>query len=566
MKLRFLFFFSFVSLAFAFQGWEKPVQPAAGDLLSLVPHPLYQGKLLAASPHEIFEETSDGHWKTLWRLHASRDDILRIYGFKEIPDSVFILGTSRVWRFDFRNAEAHEIFRAQNENKHAPLSLAVDENDPDHLFLGTEDGLFESENGGNTWKRSEGFPRFHSVPLVRFFNEQIFAATENRLYVSKEGEDFQPVFSLLSGDAREFLEIEENLFDEENGEEIPQNLSSYDFYELAGSSETDPSFWLATRKGVFQSVDGGLRWRALSQSGLSSIDMRQLAWSNKSQTLFAGTSRGIYSYDFENQRWKEMFEGMARPGAKSLVLIEGKNEVLAAITAEGVMRHALLPDEIKPPPSLWIPSPERSQLFTQLTHLEPTAGKIHKAVMRFANLKNGKIKRWQSESRMAALLPSFSFGRDFSQNNNIDIDRGGTNDADRFITGPSDMDRGWDMDMRWDLGDFIYSSNQTSIDNREKLMVETRNDFLAEATRIYYERRRLQVEIVFAPAEGEQKHYEAILRLEELTSLLDAMTGGWMTRALEKIYGENPQLEKLWQYAPTALPPAGRGEADRMPH
>jgi len=48
-------------------------------------------------------------------------------------------------------------------------------------------------------------------------------------------------------------------------------------------------------------------------------------------------------------------------------------------------------------------------------------------VIDYDNLKNSKIKRWQSASRVSAFMPTVSFGKDFSRANNIDIDRGGTN-------------------------------------------------------------------------------------------------------------------------------------------
>ena len=79
-------------------------------------------------------------------------------------------------------------------------------------------------------------------------------------------------------------------------------------------------------------------------------------------------------------------------------------------------------------------------------------------------------------------------------------------------------------------------------------MVELRNDLLAEATRIYYERRRLQLEIVFAPAAAERDHFERLIRMDELTSLLDGMTNGFMNERLEKLYEEHGELKVLWEY------------------
>ena len=79
-------------------------------------------------------------------------------------------------------------------------------------------------------------------------------------------------------------------------------------------------------------------------------------------------------------------------------------------------------------------------------------------------------------------------------------------------------------------------------------MVELRNDLLSEATRIYYERCRLQIDLVFMPPVSEQEHLENLLRVDELTALLDGMTNGFFSKRLERIYEERPALNRLWAY------------------
>jgi hypothetical protein len=146
-------------------------------------------------------------------------------------------------------------------------------------------------------------------------------------------------------------------------------------------------------------------------------------------------------------------------------------------------------------------------------------------------------------------MPNLSLGKDWGSSNNVDLDRAGTSDPDRFINGPWNKDRGADIDLSWDLGDFIFSTSQTSIDSRAKLMVDLRNDLLSEATRLFYERRRLQAETLHDPAPDEKTHLDRLLRIDELTSLLDALTGGWLSEKLESIYKLNIPLEEIWKYS-----------------
>ncbi len=96
-----------------------------------------------------------------------------------------------------------------------------------------------------------------------------------------------------------------------------------------------------------------------------------------------------------------------------------------------------------------------------------------------------------------------------------------------FATGPLD----WGVSLSWDLGDLIYNSDQTSIDTRSKLLVELRNDLLAEITRLYFERRKLQLELMAlgdAPSRADKE-----LKLQETTALMDRLTGGHYSKVLK---------------------------------
>ena len=165
---------------------------------------------------------------------------------------------------------------------------------------------------------------------------------------------------------------------------------------------------------------------------------------------------------------------------------------------------------------------------------EPSALEVQRAAIRYADVGNGKIKRWHFGSRLRALVPGLSLGKDFSVRNNIDIDRAGTNQPDEFIAGPDNTTKGRDISLDWDLGDLIWGSSQTSIDSREKLMVELRNDVVNEVTRLYYERRRLVMSLYLSRPAAEQEFFDLLLRIDELTSYIDGLTGGYFSKELLK--------------------------------
>ena len=525
----------------ALASWQKPAQPpASGALTALLAHPFDHGKIIAASGQQIFSKSGSDAWRSF--PHAPGAPVEKLLYLKEAPRDFFILTGKSISRCGLETARCPEIYRASQIRGKNILSFAVDPEDRDHWFLGTEKGLFESDDAGKTWF---GFGNLKKpVSLLRFWKGHFFLAAGGTLYESEDRAHFDSVFS-LPAQAEDTAPEEGEAFSDD-GETIPAGSQIY--YALLLPDSLPHPFWLATRDGVFESRDEGKTWQMLPESGLRSLEVRHLAWSEKTGKLFAGTAKGIYAWLAEQKKWQELYQGLENDDIRGLAILKGENETLLALSRTGFFSAVILPDNVRVPASDTGPAPDRKILFQELLRLEPSAQEIQNAAVRYANVKNAKIKRWQSGSRMAALLPSLSFGKDFSRGNSIDIDRRGTNDPDFYIAGPDDISRGWDFDVSWDLGDFFYSTAQTSIDSREKLMVELRNDILAEVTRIFYERRRLELEILFQPAAGEQEHLEKLLRLDELASLLDGMTNGYFTQRLEKVYGARPDLRKIWDY------------------
>ena len=111
--------------------------------------------------------------------------------------------------------------------------------------------------------------------------------------------------------------------------------------------------------------------------------------------------------------------------------------------------------------------------------------------------------------------------------------------------GPNDFGKDFDIDFTWDLGDILFSPSQTSIDVREKLMVELRDELVSEVTRLYFERRRMQLDLlIFKPEE--KKVMDQWLRLDELTAQIDGMTGGFFSKKIRhKFTFENEFLSRL---------------------
>ena len=138
---------------------------------------------------------------------------------------------------------------------------------------------------------------------------------------------------------------------------------------------------------------------------------------------------------------------------------------------------------------------------------------------------------FQAYSRKTAFIPSFSLGLNHDRDANIvsSTNAGVT----KFTVGPDRRTRKVDFGFTWDLGDFLWNPDQTSIDVRSRLTTQLRQDLVEEATRLYFERKRLLAEFGAQPTEDMALRRERELRVAELTAYLDALTGGWFSRQLD---------------------------------
>jgi len=159
---------------------------------------------------------------------------------------------------------------------------------------------------------------------------------------------------------------------------------------------------------------------------------------------------------------------------------------------------------------------------------EPPFVELQKAAIDHADVNPNKIKKWQRESRLKALAPKVSLGWDKKTASNYEIYTSATKD---YVTvAPDDISNGMDVSVSWDIAGLIWSDDQTNIDVRSRLMVQLRNDILDDLRRAYYERKRLQFDIMTNPPKDIKSRFEKEARIQELTQNIDDLTGNYFSQ------------------------------------
>lgn len=187
---------------------------------------------------------------------------------------------------------------------------------------------------------------------------------------------------------------------------------------------------------------------------------------------------------------------------------------------------------------------------------EPDVNEVQAMVLDYSKTHPKYLESWMKAAKSSAALPSLtlyynyknSFGTDYGYYTPEEISDDVAEDnsalsedeAASLAFGPFETAQGVDVyhvgavRATWQLNELVMSSEEIRIINEAQDIVKLRDKLLEEATRLYFERRRLQVDLLLGGGGDMRKKVSDQLRLAELTAQLDAHTGGQFSRDLPK--------------------------------
>lgn len=174
---------------------------------------------------------------------------------------------------------------------------------------------------------------------------------------------------------------------------------------------------------------------------------------------------------------------------------------------------------------------------------EPSVQEVQAEAVRYSGFDREEMDGWRKKARWAAALPRLQAGFDrnlkdvvrLSTRDNVTIDDG------EVVVGPNEtdfdqnFDQGTSFEVKavWYLNELVFSRDSLSVSAERLDWVRERNRVLQEVTEAYFTRKRLLQELRSKsdpPVLRERKK----LLLDQATGALDAYTGGWFSRRIEK--------------------------------
>lgn len=198
-----------------------------------------------------------------------------------------------------------------------------------------------------------------------------------------------------------------------------------------------------------------------------------------------------------------------------------------------------VPDPVASSPRSPFSSPE--EVFARFAH-EPGIHEVQAWALRHARLDTGTLQGLWRASRSFAVLPQVTveyrlkdgWDQDFRyvDEQGLGLAFPGQSAFALLDDGGADQDAQYVFRARWELSKLVMSSERIRVLAETHDAVKLRDQLLSEVTRLYFDRRRLQTEMLLAPRPDLAGRVREEVELSELTARLDALTGGAFGRAL----------------------------------
>lgn len=163
---------------------------------------------------------------------------------------------------------------------------------------------------------------------------------------------------------------------------------------------------------------------------------------------------------------------------------------------------------------------------------EPTVRQVQQAAIEYYNVSPDTIRSLRSKARSKALMPGLSLGGSaWKQSSSLAVD-----DIIYRAVGIARYEDqngvfvGANATLSWGLDKLVFNAEELDVMS----LIGIQDGIQREVTTLYYVRRRLQIESLLNPPGTTASRIASELRLEELTGLLDAYTGGFFSKAAAK--------------------------------
>lgn len=163
---------------------------------------------------------------------------------------------------------------------------------------------------------------------------------------------------------------------------------------------------------------------------------------------------------------------------------------------------------------------------------EPSLREVQKIAAKRAFLQRKTVKSWIRRVRSAAWLPDVRVKLDQNQGSELRL-KGEPGTSSQWAEKEGDG-LSYGIQLTWSFNRLVFDPDELKVNREAHRMVELREEIMHNVTRVFFERRRIQVMNYLRPPRTIRAAAFRRLAKERLEGLLDSITGGWYGKELKK--------------------------------
>ena len=424
--------------------------------------------------------------------------------------------------------------------------VAVDPSDDKTVMLATGEGVYISRDGGEnflkTTKKGVGEGIIDWLYFNPYDSRYVFVGTDYGLLRSKDGgRNWEWIYFTTFPDGRVVRAIQIDPFDKKTG-------------------------YIATHDGLFKIpniLTGGLEdWRRMGGLALTGMETSRLKvcpkhkghmWTLTNMKLQKTDAPGkhdtggafIYETIDGGERWKVIFSGVTTGSMQWFDNDPKDPDLLWIAWSRALSRMKRRPPGWKATHKHKVPD-------------DPPIGQVIAAALSYTGVEPDLQLRYRLLSRYRALVPDLSVGFVYFRWRDYSVMK----DA-AYPNLPFKLDHGWSAPykdfrvmLNWDLSDFIFNLEASFFGRLSRVNGEVWGFLVSSMHRFYGELRRLRMIMANEPPKDLRVRLMYKLRIEELTSYVNFVTGGYLERWHQGF--RDPGLAtKWWKKWPNTNPAGG---------
>ena len=207
--------------------------------------------------------------------------------------------------------------------------------------------------------------------------------------------------------------------------------------------------------------------------------------------------------------------------------------VVAVLVSLSAVAHAQAPPPEQMDPAAQQAKRQAVQRLLQIIKNEPAVKDVQKWTLRYYKLEPERIHSMATAARLKGLVPEIEGSIDTADGTTSNNTKDGlypilpqvdTNpNPGQFKERASGTNKTftWRVRAVWNLDRLVFNSESLDVKSLNSLQ----ENLIREVTTMYFARRRLLASLMLSPPQDDEELFYELMRLDELTATLDALTG-----------------------------------------